>query len=391
MHFRRVYLESFGYTLPDEIVTTADIEHRLAPLYERLRLPEGRLELMTGIRERRFFPPGTRPSTISIESARKTIEASQIDRRYFGALIHGSVCRDFLEPATACRVHHGLDLPNEASIYDVSNACLGLLNGIVQVASMIELGQIRAGVVVGTECGRELVENTITLLNNDHSLTRDSVKNSIASLTIGSASVAVVLCDEELSRTGNRLTTAAAYCDTSQHDLCQSRGLQAVMQTDSEELMRQGIAAGVQTFDRFLAAAGWDPDDINRTFCHQVGVAHRRLMFESLRLNPRIDFSTLEMLGNTGAAALPITMALGVEAGQLRAGDHVAMLGIGSGINCLMLAVEWQKSLTQVRGRNEIYLPEPEKATNSTMPITTSAATPMETHRTHDGPLRGGT
>ena len=85
----------------------------------------------------------------------------------FGALIHGSVCRDFLEPATACRVHHGLELPGECMIYDVSNACLGLLNGMIQVASMIELGQIRAGVVVGTECGRELVENTIELLNND--------------------------------------------------------------------------------------------------------------------------------------------------------------------------------------------------------------------------------
>ena len=68
----------------------------------------------------------------------------------------------------------------------------------------------------------------------DTTLTRESVKNSIASLTIGSASVAIVLCDEELSQTGNRLTTAAAYCDTSQHDLCQSHGLKAIMQTDSE-------------------------------------------------------------------------------------------------------------------------------------------------------------
>jgi 3-oxoacyl-[acyl-carrier-protein] synthase-3 len=347
MHFRRVCLESFGYSLPDEIVTTADLERRLAPLYQRLRLPEGRLELMTGIRERRFFPPGTRPSAVSIESARKAIEASGIDPRYFGALIHGSVCRDFLEPATACRVHHGLGLPQDAMIYDVSNACLGLLNGIVQVASMIELGQIRAGVVVGTECGRSLVENTISTLNADESITRDSVKNSIASLTIGSASAAIVLCDEELSQTENRLTTAMVRCDTSQHDLCQSRGLESFMQTDSEELMRQGVAAGAETFERFLAAAGWEPDDIDRTFCHQVGVAHRKLMFESLGLSPEIDFATVETLGNTGSAALPVTMAIGIEQGRLRAGDCVAMLGIGSGINCLMLGVEWQRSARQ--------------------------------------------
>jgi 3-oxoacyl-[acyl-carrier-protein] synthase-3 len=343
MHYRRVCLESFGYTLPDEVVTTAELERRLAPLYERLRLPEGRLELMTGIRERRFFPPDTRPSTVSIESARRAIEASGIDSRYFGALIHGSVCRDFLEPATACRVHHGLGLPESAIIYDVSNACLGLLNGVVQIANMIELGQIRAGVVVGTECGRSLVENTIAHLNGDASLTRESVKNSIASLTIGSASAAIVLCDEDLSATGNRLSTAMVRCDTSQNELCQSRGLETFMQTDSEELMRRGIAAGVETFNHFLAAAGWETDDIDRTFCHQVGVAHRKLMFESLQLNPEIDFTTVEILGNTGAVALPVTMALGIEQGRLRANDRVAMLGIGSGINCLMLAVEWQR------------------------------------------------
>jgi 3-oxoacyl-[acyl-carrier-protein] synthase-3 len=222
---------------------------------------------------------------------------------------------------------------------------------MIQIANMIEIGQIRAGVVVGSECGRELVENTIEYLNSDQSLTRDSVKNSIASLTIGSASVAVVLCDEELSQTGNRLATAAALCDTSQHELCQSQGLEKLMQTDSEELMRQGIAAGVQTFERFLAATGWALEDIDRTFCHQVGVAHRKLLFESLGLDPAIDFATLETLGNTGAAALPVTMAIGIEQGLVRKGDRVAMMGIGSGINCLLLAVEWEKALVASAGK----------------------------------------
>jgi 3-oxoacyl-[acyl-carrier-protein] synthase-3 len=225
---------------------------------------------------------------------------------------------------------------------------------MIQVANMIELGQIRAGIVVGTECGRELVENTIAQLNNDLSLTRDSVKHAIASLTIGSASVAIVLCDEELSRTGNRLTTATIHCDTSQHELCRSRGLEALMQTDSEKLMQRGVAAGVETFGRFLAATGWEPEQIDRTFCHQVGAAHRKLLFASLGLDPAIDFTTVETLGNTGSAALPITMAMGAERGRLRTGDRVAMLGIGSGINCLMLAVEWQHAPDQSDNRDKV-------------------------------------
>jgi 3-oxoacyl-[acyl-carrier-protein] synthase-3 len=150
MHFEHVCIESLGVTLPPEVVTSAHLERRLEPLYQRLRLPEGRLELMTGIRERRFWPAGTLPSTKSIESAEKAIQIAGIDRDLIGALIHGSVCRDHLEPATASGVHHGLGLSPQCLIYDVSNACLGLLNGMLQIASMIELGQIRAGLVVGT-------------------------------------------------------------------------------------------------------------------------------------------------------------------------------------------------------------------------------------------------
>jgi len=46
MRYQNVCVEALGYTLPEEIVTSADIEQRLQPLYGRLRLPEGKLELM---------------------------------------------------------------------------------------------------------------------------------------------------------------------------------------------------------------------------------------------------------------------------------------------------------------------------------------------------------
>src|SRR5262249_15425637 len=158
------------------------IERRLGPLYERLRLPPGRLELMTGIRERRVWPAETLPSDISILSGEKLLATSAIDRNEIGALIHASVCRDHLEPATACRVHHALRLPQKCVVYDVSNACLGILNGIVQVANMIELGQIRAGLVVGTESSRGLMETTIDELNRNTSLSRNDIKLAVASL-----------------------------------------------------------------------------------------------------------------------------------------------------------------------------------------------------------------
>ena len=138
------------------------------------------------------------------------------------------------------------------------------------------------------------------------------------------------------------------------HDLCTSdqdqagHAMQPLMNTDSERLMLEGVRTGAATFDEFLHAVNWERSDIDRTYCHQVGSAHRKMMLESLRLEPERDFATFPWLGNTGSAALPITLAIGVQY-QPPINERYAMLGIGSGINCIMLGLEWHT--TQVAGR----------------------------------------
>ncbi len=354
MKYTNVALERICYTLPGEVVTSTEIEARLAPLYRRLRLPEGRLELMTGIRERRFWPAGSLPGDHSIVTVRKLLEASDIDPAEVGMLVHASVCRDYIEPATASRVHHEAGLSADCLVYDVSNACLGILNGMIQVANAIELGQINAGIVVGTEDARPLVENTIRGLNQDETLTRDQMKLAVATLTLGSGSVAVLLRHRRAAQTGGRLLAAHARAHTVGNALCRGN-YQPVpatddsaptvapwMQTDSEQLLVAGVAAAQPAFADFLTQAGWSRGDIARTICHQVGSAHRKLLLNTLELDPARDFTTFEMLGNTGAVALPITLARASEAGALQAGDRAALMGIGSGVNVLMMAVEWR-------------------------------------------------
>jgi 3-oxoacyl-[acyl-carrier-protein] synthase-3 len=113
------------------------------------------------------------------------------------------------------------------------------------------------------------------------------------------------------------------------------------MQTDSEQLLVAGVELARDTWSAFKHETGWDESTPARFVCHQVGSVHRRKLYETLGLDLARDFSTFDWLGNTGSAALPITLARAVEAGEITAGDRVALLGIGSGINCLMLAVEW--------------------------------------------------
>lgn len=349
MRFSHVCLESIGYAIPDEVWTSAEIEARLEPLYTRLKLPVGRLELMTGIRERRFWEPAVSPSQPSIRSCQRALQAAGLDPAAIGCLIHGSVCRDFLEPATACGVHHALGLPPACLIFDISNACLGILNGIISAASLIELGEISSALIVGSEGGRGLVESTIATLNRDLSLTRKSVKDSFASLTIGSASCAVLLTHESISRSRCFLQTATLRANTTWYDLCQSHhdaagsgaSFQPLMATDSTELLTQGVKTGSLTFDDFLIDTQWTRSEIDRTICHQVGVAHRKLMLDALELEPDRDFVTFPWLGNTGSAALPISLAIAAERQFIPPSSRVALLGIGSGINCIFLGLNW--------------------------------------------------
>jgi 3-oxoacyl-[acyl-carrier-protein] synthase-3 len=345
--FEQVRLAAIGALVPEETWSSEAIEHQLAPLYERLKLPEGRLELMSGISERRLWPAGTVPSGPSIAAGKAALEAAAVSPDSVGCLIHASVCRDFLEPATASRVHHGIGLPTDCWVYDVSNACLGIINGAVQIAMMIESGAIDAGIVVGTENSRMLLQSTIDSLNKDESLGRKNIKGAFASLTIGSGSCAWLLTHERLAPKASRLQVAIAEARTRYHDLCVSdsdsagAGMQPLMETDSEKLMAEGIATGAAAFEKLLAESQWTRDSIDRSICHQVGVRHRKAMLDAMGLPLDRDSVTFPKLGNTGSVALPLTVAAAAHSGELNDQDRVAMLGIGSGINSVMWTAGW--------------------------------------------------
>jgi 3-oxoacyl-[acyl-carrier-protein] synthase-3 len=113
------------------------------------------------------------------------------------------------------------------------------------------------------------------------------------------------------------------------------------MATDSVSVLRHGVELGVRTWRKFLANLGWAAAEVDKTICHQVGTSHRSSILEALGIPAVKDFTTYEYLGNMGTVSLPLTAALADEREFLLPGDRVGLLGIGSGLNCLMLGIEW--------------------------------------------------
>jgi 3-oxoacyl-[acyl-carrier-protein] synthase-3 len=346
MRYDNVKIAAIGYELAPNVVTAEDIEDRLAPLYAALHLKPGQLEQLTGIQESRYWDPDFKLSRGAIRAGRKTLDKAGLDPAEIGMLVYGAVCRENLEPATACAVADGLGIGPQAQVYDISNACLGMLNGIVEVSNAIALGQIRAGMVVSCESCRQIVDSTIDRMLAAGSM--DVFKHCVATMTGGSGAAAVLLTDGSIGPAGHRLLGGVNRNAVQHHGLCTwgpDTGIPAsaphVMNTDSVGVLQNGVKLGRETFQALRRELGWHADQPDKVVCHQVGSAHQNAILEAIGLPVAKDFSTFRYLGNIGTVSIIVTAAMADERGFLQPGDRVGFLGIGSGLNCLMLGAEW--------------------------------------------------
>jgi acyl-CoA:acyl-CoA alkyltransferase len=341
MRFENLRLHSFGYEEPEQFMTSDEMEQKLSSLYERAKLPVGRLELQTGIKRRGLWPNGTRPSTIASKAAEKILK--NFPREKVDLLLHASVCRDFLEPATAAQVHHNLKLSPHCMISDLSNACLGVLSSILMAGQMIERGAIKTALIVSGENAGPLIHETLNHLLNDPLMDRKRIKPFMASLTIGSAAVAFLITHSSLAPNAPKILGGSSLTDSGAVELCQGDGSThgLMMETDSEALLKAGVKLSQDNWSKTSEILGWKNSEVDKIIPHQVGSAHRLAMLTQLGLPLDRDFQTFEQFGNTGSAALPLTLMKASEAGFFKANDKVALLGIGSGLTSTMLGMEW--------------------------------------------------
>ncbi len=347
MKYSKAYISALGYELAPVVVTSAELEARLEPLLRALHIAPGQLQALTGISERRWWEPGYPLSRGAVAAGKKALSASGISPAEIGVLIYAGVCREQFEPATACRVAAGLGIRGDAAVYDLSNACLGVLNAVIDIANRIELGQIRAGLVVSCESAREINDIMISRMIEERNM--GTFASSLATLTGGSGAVAILVTDRTLSSAGRRRILGGVAQAAPEHNgLClwgvQNNGdgkfIQS-MRTDAVNVLNYGVELGRRTWEAFLGELGWRAADVGRVVCHQVGSAHQSAILKALEIPEEKDFTTYEFLGNMGTVSLPLTAALADEREILAPADRVALLGIGSGLNCLMLGVEW--------------------------------------------------
>jgi len=339
MRFENTCIEAMGYVLPPHVITSAQLEETFRPTLDRLGLPPGQLEKLSGVRERRWWDPGVQPSTVAAQAGEEALKNAGISRNDVDCLINTSVCRDYLEPATASMVAGKMKLPRSAFCFDIANACLGFLNGIATAANMIEMGQIKTALVVDGESSREPVTATVHRLNSPLATT-DTFRDNFATLTLGSGSVAAVVTHRDLSKNKHKVNGAVMRSATEFNQLC--LGNPTEMKADPHGLLVHGVGLAVETWPYAADELQWrSPDQIDEFVCHQVSLSHFTHTFQQLELPLEKALLTFPYLGNVGPASLPLTLALGEAQGRITAGKELCLFGVGSGLGCIVMSVTW--------------------------------------------------
>ncbi len=339
MFFKNVAIEAVECVLPSNVITSADIESQLADTLARMGIKPGILEGLTGIRERRFWDAHLQASDVATLAAEKVLEITGIPREAIGCLISTSVSKDYIEPSVASLVHGNLGLADHCINYDMGNACLGFVNAMASVGMMIDAGLMDYGLIVDGENSREVVEATIDRLRKPDA-GPESFRDQFATLTLGSGAVAMILCRRDLATSAHAVNGSITRAATRHSRLC--LGQRDFMTADASKVLIFGVELAKKTWDLACSTlANWSDAEIDAYMPHQVSRRNMEVLNEKLGLTPEKHHLNFPTLGNIGPAAVPITLCQAAESGRLRSDDHVALMGIGSGLNCSMMSLTW--------------------------------------------------
>ena len=334
--FRNAAILAVSSVDASRVVTSAELDERLAGTLKRVGLRTGVLERLAGIRERRWWPDGVTFVDGAATAGAKAIGESGVDPKDIGLMVNTSVSRLALEPSTAVSVHHAVGLPTSCQNFDITNACLGFVNGMELAAAMIDAGFIEYALVVNGEDSQAVQEATLARLETATDVTAQDVLTQFATLTLGSGAAAMVLGPADRHPEGHRIVAAVSRAGTEHHDLCV--GDNQLMRTDLRGLLDAGIGLSADLWADAAEEFDW-AQGMDRYVIHQVSQVHTDAMCQRLGIDPGRVPRTFPDRGNIGPVSVPFTLA--EQVGTLDPGDRLLLMGIGSGLNATIMELAW--------------------------------------------------
>ena len=285
----------------------------------------------TGIRERRISAPEETPSDMGYQAALRCLRDAGVEREEVDLIVVACATPDQSQPAVACMIQEKLGIADRhCPAFDVNSVCAGFVFAldVAQGMMLANPRRYRNTLVIGTDAFSKILD----------------WQDRRTCIFFGDGAGAVLL-----SRTGGaeqRIHCALGSDGRGRHCIeVPAGGTRRPVDAEVlEKRLHKFVMQGPKVWEfaintvptairALLGEHGLRPGDLDLLILHQSNLRMIEAILASLELPMDRTVTTLETLGNTAAASIPITLQRAAELGKLRPGARVALCGFGGGLS----------------------------------------------------------
>jgi 3-oxoacyl-[acyl-carrier-protein] synthase-3 len=319
-----------GAYLPPHVLTNEDLE-RLVDTSNEWIISR------TGIRERHIVSEGQATSDLAAEAARAALDDAGCSPEDIDLFVVGTSSPDMVFPSTAClaAAKIGLTCPS----LDVMAACTSFIYALHHATSVIESGRARRALVVGAEAFTRLIDFTdrgTCVLFGDGAgafVLEASDEAGVLGIDLGAdGSKPDIL---QVQAGGSAMPATCELLEQGMH----------FVQMNGSEVFKFAVRVIPETTKMALAASDLSVDDITWLVPHQANQRILNTVAERLGVPHERVVSTIETMGNTSAASIPLAVHHLYTVGNPSRGDVLALVGFGAGLTWGAAIVRWTKEV----------------------------------------------
>ena len=305
---RGAVITGWGTSLPPKVLTNHDLEQTIDTSHDWI------IE-RTGISERHV---GGTTVGLSVESGRKALDMSGVDPASIDALVLATTTPDRCVPASSAAVQNELGL--RCGAFDVNAACSGFVYGLVQAHGMIAMGAKKV-LVIGTDTLARITDWT----------------DRNTAILFADGSGAVVL--EAVEGPGQLLSWDIDADGSAERFLYSEIG--GFIQMDGKEVFRRAVRIMVDSGEKTLRQAGITADQLALVVPHQANLRIIQAACDRLGIPMEKAATVLAHTGNTSSASIPLALGDALDAGRVKQGDLVLLVGFGAGMTAATAVLRW--------------------------------------------------
>ncbi|WP_431924836.1 3-oxoacyl-ACP synthase III family protein [Nonomuraea jabiensis] len=324
---RYAHVAGVAVHLPEASLTTPELEELLTARDPGTRIPRGVTEQARGVERGHVAAPGQTAAGLAAAAARTLLEQTGHVPPVIDLIIYAGVSVDAVETATAHMV--AAELGASCPVFDVRNACNGVLNAIELADTLITAGRYRTVLIV---CGEVATPAIRRQGESDADFAAAcpsySVSDSGTAMLLEASAVPGVL--------GHRFCAGSAHWDAA--ILPVTRSASAGCRVGAFTVDPMGLAVGVHKLDRTVLRAplderGLDWDDMAAICVHQASLSSVHTFCEAAGIPLGKVVVTIAEHGDLVASTIPVQLHQAVQSGRVQRGDLVALVGVASGIS----------------------------------------------------------